>query len=62
MIASPLSARLRRQPDSVACIYLGCMTARAAAALRWCGQPDGPRIHSVIFGFFRTSDVRTARR
>jgi hypothetical protein len=59
---SPLSARLRRQPNSVACIYLGCMTARAAACTRWCGRPDGSRIHGVIFGFFQTSDAHTARR
>jgi hypothetical protein len=59
----PLSARLRRQPNSVACIYLGCVTARAAPALRWPrGQPDGSRIRSVISGFFQTSDAHTARR
>ena len=59
---SPLSARLRRQPNSVACIYLVCMTVRAAPALRWCDQADGSRVHSVIFGFFQTSDAHTARR
>src|SRR6266478_6698748 len=31
---SPLGARLRRRPDSVARVYLGWMTARAAPALR----------------------------
>src|SRR5262245_6747397 len=53
MIAPPLSARLRRQPNSVACIYLGCMTSACVPVLRWCGgQPDGfahPQSYSDLF-------------
>src|SRR5262249_34604383 len=52
----------RRQPNSVACIYLGCMTARAAPALRLVRPGRWFAHHSVIFWFFQTSDAHTARR
>src|SRR5262249_35655099 len=56
----PLSTRLRRQPNSVACIYLGGMTAPAAPALGCAAaSPDGSRIHSVIFELFQTNDAHT---
>src|SRR5262249_57806594 len=49
----PLSARLRRQPNSVACIYLGCMTA--PACLYCVGAAASPMVRASTAsysGFF----------